>query len=111
MHILNIFFLSLMIFTEKSLADNLPSGCQAAFRSAALQAHNIFRARHGSPALTVNPSLEASALTYAKYLAVNDVFQHSRNRGNVGENLYVSYSEDPLTTDQCTRKKNFNFFY
>ena len=112
MNFLNIFALSLVFLVENSVkANNLPPGCLEAFRKTALTAHNIFRTRHDSPVLTVSPTLEASALKYAQYLAVNDVFKHSTDRVNTGENLYVSYSDDPLTAEKCARKFDFKCLF
>ena len=104
----NIF---LLIATYQFLeAFDLPTGCLDAFRRASLQVHNVLRAKHNSPSLNRDSSLDASALSYANFLAVNDVFHHSTNYLNTGENLYVSYSTHPLTITSCTRNMLFLLF-
>ncbi len=100
----NILSVLLLIVSYQFLeAFDLPPGCLDAFRRASLQVHNVLRGKHNSPSLNRDSSLDASALSYANFLAVNDVFYHSTNLVNTGENLYVSYSTDPLTVTSCTR--------
>ena len=104
---MNTIYLVLIVILlyVKAQSAQLPSGCLDAFRRSALITHNILRSKHGSPNLLEDPVLDASALTYANYLAVNDVFVHSKNLVNTGENLYVSYDTDGLTLAMCSRKK------
>lgn len=58
---------------------------------AAVNQHNKYRALHGSPALSWDPSLASLAQTYATQLAQNGTFQHGMlvdGHGNrVGQNL------------------------
>ena len=88
-------------------AIDLPSGCLSAFRNTALLTHNILRSKHKSVNLVENANLHSSALNWANYMAVNDVFHHSTILVNTGENIYVSYSTDPLTTEHCARNAYF----
>jgi len=63
------------------------------FQEAALRTHNVYRARHGVPALTLDTELCRRAAEYADYLAQSDTFEHSGDEDN-GENLYWSWSSD-----------------
>ena len=82
------------------------------FQVAALRTHNVYRARHGVPALTLDTELcrrcsgtyfacfprkdiatYRRAAEYADYLAQSDTFEHSGDEDN-GENLYWSWSSD-----------------
>lgn len=62
----------------------------AAFRNAELTKHNTYRAKHGSPSLKINETLNTIAQKYAEKLAASHVFEHSEEAraGNYGENLY-----------------------
>ena len=95
--------LVILIILGGSDANDLPSGCLNAFRATALATHNILRRRHGESTLIENSDLDKSALDYANYLAAKDIFQHSGVAGR-GENLYVSYAQDDLTSSQCSCK-------
>ena len=67
------------------------------FRSNALSKHNVYRAIHRSPNMTISNSANNTAQTWAQYLAANGLFQHSaaNQRNNAGENLYVYYTTAP----------------
>ncbi len=79
------------------------------FRSAALSEHNMYRARHHSPDLTLSDSLNNTAQAWAERLAgnPNGGLQHSSpsQRNNAGENLYVSYTLEP-SVDPTTLAKD-----
>lgn len=68
------------------------------FRSTALSKHNIDRAQHHSPDLTLSDSLNENAQAWAEHLASNpnEGLQHSSSseRNNAGENLFVIYAKD-----------------
>ena len=62
------------------------------FREIALKTHNEYRAKHGSPPLTINEEINEIAQRYAEHLASIDIMQHSDNKLNgeeLGENLYL----------------------
>ncbi|CAF1292407.1 unnamed protein product [Rotaria sp. Silwood1] len=63
----------------------------------ALNSHNEFRARHGVPPLVLKDEITRKAQAYAQYLTENNLFEHSTNRDNLGENLYTMSSSEPLT--------------
>ena len=71
-------------FDSISSQGFLPSGCQKAFRNAALIAHNNLRARHGSSPLQANANIDASALDWSNKMAASGSFIHS---GTLGENI------------------------
>lgn len=52
-----------------------------------LSEHNKYRARHGSPPLYYDRTLEEFAMKRAEYMASTDIFAHPRNLP-FGENLY-----------------------
>lgn len=62
----------------------------AVLRSTAMSKHNTYRAKHHSPNITIDESLNDSAQTWAENLASKGVFEHSQSDN--GENLYVSYT-------------------
>ncbi|CAF0763149.1 unnamed protein product [Rotaria sordida] len=76
-------------------ADAMPN----TWRMQALNAHNAFRARHGVPPLVLKDEITHKAQAYAEYLAENNLFNHSSNRDNLGENLYTMSSSEPLTNE------------
>jgi len=59
-----------------------------AFRAAALQQHNVYRARHGVPPLVLSSQLNDVAQHYAEQLAHTNQLVHSDNT-RFGENLYA----------------------
>ena len=93
----------LAIWCQHISSENLPNGCQQAFRNAALNAHNSLRAKHAAPALKSVSSIDTSALAWSTYLAKNGKFQHSKS--GYGENLYLS-SGRFSSSSQCASKKN-----
>ena len=79
---------------EITLGAALSATELSAFRTAALNAHNTYRARHGVSKLTLNSSLNTMAQNYANTMASTDTFAHSPSSSRklngqaVGENLY-----------------------
>jgi uncharacterized protein YkwD len=65
----------------------------AAFRAAALEQHNLYRAKHGVPPLVLSPQLNDAAQHYAEQLARTQRLVHSGNK-QYGENLFASRSSD-----------------
>jgi uncharacterized protein YkwD len=65
----------------------------AAFRDAALNQHNTYRANHHAASLTYSEDLNTSAQNWANQMASTGVFQHSGTAG-VGENIYNSWASD-----------------
>ena len=61
----------------------------AAFREAALQQHNSYRAKHGSPPLVLSTQLNAVAQHHAEQLARSNQLVHSGQQ-QYGQNLYTS---------------------
>ncbi|QGN56372.1 SCP-like extracellular [Novosphingobium sp. Gsoil 351] len=65
-----------------------------------LNAHNLERDRVGVPRLRWNPSLAQEAQAWADTLASSGQFEHSRDREDEGENLWMgtagSYSTDEM---------------
>ena len=95
--------------TKKSSAtfSTVTTECLAAFRAAALSQHNTVRAKHKAQAMTLDPAVDTSALTYAKYLASSGTFEHSKSK--YGENLYYTSHSGGLTIDIC--KSIFLFLF
>lgn len=60
------------------------------FRNKSLTNHNTYRAKHRSPNLAANSTLNQGAQNWAKYLADSGKFEHSTTTH--GENLYVYYT-------------------
>jgi hypothetical protein len=61
----------------------------SSFEGRLLATHNTERKRLRILALTWSPQLAAQAAVWAKHLATKGLFEHSQNRGNVGENLWM----------------------
>ena len=102
-----LIFVILTISTT-SKAASVTSECLAAFRAAALSQHNTLREKHGAQPMTQDPTVDSSALNYAKYLASSGAFDHSDTK--YGENLYYeSTSSSSLTVDICTSKTKYLF--
>ncbi|XP_053960496.1 GLIPR1-like protein 1 [Anastrepha ludens] len=62
---------------------------QKDYEKACVESHNKFRAMHGTPALTINPTLTQIASKWAQSLAKRQKMEHSRD-GKYGENIYYS---------------------
>merc|ERR1711963_758549 len=71
------------------------------FRQDSLTAHNVYRAKHGVPALKLNDELNDVAQEWADYLMAVDGFEH-RHPNKYGENLYMSSGRAAQT--QTTRR-------
>jgi uncharacterized protein YkwD len=65
----------------------------AAFRAAALQQHNVYRAKHGVPPLILSPQLNEVAQHHAEQLARTNQLAHSEQE-HYGENLYASHGSN-----------------
>ena len=88
-------------------AQSEASSCVNAFKLAATEAHNIYRSMHGVPALSLDQNNQ-NAQKYAQLLADKNMFKHSPNRIDTGENLFVKFTTEPLTSTQmCARKYGF----
>jgi len=110
---MNLYFVFILIsiHSQKYICQRLPRGCQETFKNAALKAHNKYRALHGSPAFTKDPSIDLSSLTWSQNLAATDTFHHSESPG-LGENLYAFYSSRSLSTrSECAGKYCYSIFF
>jgi uncharacterized protein YkwD len=65
----------------------------AAFRTAALQQHNVDRAKHRVPPLILSPQLNEVAQHHAEQLARTNQLAHSA-QAQYGENLYASHASN-----------------
>ncbi|MFW9259305.1 CAP family protein [Nostoc sp. CALU 546] len=57
-------------------------------------AHNTYRAKHKSPNVSIDDTLNQSAQAWAQTIAAKGDLEHSTNRNNVGENIYWSGDGD-----------------
>jgi glioma pathogenesis-related protein 2 len=64
-----------------------------AFREAAVQQHNVYRAKHGVPPLVLSPQLNEVAQHHAEQLARTNQLVHSEQE-HYGENLYASHASN-----------------
>jgi uncharacterized protein YkwD len=80
--------LSMLVFSNSAprAADRLDL---AAFREAALQQHNVYRAKHGVLPLVLSAQLNEVAQHHAEQLARTNQLVHSEQE-QYGENLYAS---------------------
>jgi uncharacterized protein YkwD len=80
--------LSMLVFgnSDPRAADRLDL---ATFREAALQQHNVYRAKDGVPPLVLSPQLNEVAQQHAAQLAHTNQLVHSEQE-QYGENLYAS---------------------
>jgi Cysteine-rich secretory protein family len=80
------------------------------FENQILAAHNIERARIGSPPLVWNAKLAADAEKWAKYLATSDSFEHD-DKTDQGENLWMgdsaAYTPDEMVGLWISERKLF----
>ena len=67
----------------------------AAFREAALQQHNVYRATHGSPPLILSAQLNEVAQHHAEQLARTQQLVHSEQE-QYGENLSASSASNSI---------------
>ncbi|XP_071948909.1 Golgi-associated plant pathogenesis-related protein 1-like, partial [Antedon mediterranea] len=63
------------------------------FQKESLEAHNDYRAAHGTPKLKLADDLNKIAQAYADQLAKTDSFRHSKRDG-LGENLAMHFSSE-----------------
>eukprot|EP00099_Drosophila_melanogaster_P017733 NP_608668.2 uncharacterized protein Dmel_CG16995 [Drosophila melanogaster] len=59
------------------------------FEQEVLQAHNLYRAKHGAQPLTLSPKLNRLATEWANYLLSRNRMEHRQNSG-YGENIYMA---------------------
>ncbi|XP_067625342.1 uncharacterized protein [Eurosta solidaginis] len=59
------------------------------YEKACVEMHNKYRAMHGTPPLTINPTLTGTAAKWAQDLAKRQKMEHSPD-GKFGENIYFS---------------------
>lgn len=59
------------------------------FKSVALERHNYHRGNHKAPALTWDSRCESHAKRFANELLRTNGFQHSKDRDDMGENLWA----------------------
>jgi len=75
--------------------DALPKR-QSDFASAALTAHNTYRAKNCAPALTLSTTLTAYAQKRVNNLTALDAgLSHAGLQSGYGENLYASWASKP----------------
>jgi uncharacterized protein YkwD len=79
------------------------------FQNDALDTHNILRAQHCAPPLTLDDKINIKAQAYAEYLASkNSKLIHSSDRhGLLGENLYAVTRTNPITNPDGMYSFNF----
>jgi len=73
------------------------------FERNCLEAHNKYRAKHGSPPLVWSESLAADAKKWVDELAATNQYKHDPNRGPQGES--VSFFTPPRPKCMGERKK------
>lgn len=84
------------------------SKCLRAYQKECVEAHNMYRRKHHSPALKQDNRLNRVAQEYAQYLAESNQFEHSDNK-EFGENLAYSWSSkvNSMDEDDCKCKPFF----
>ena len=90
-----IFLNTILLIKYISAQQSLPTGCLDAFRTAALTAHNQYRALCGVPSLTESDTIDSSAQAWATQMATTNVFAHSGN-SLYGESLYGQFTSGSL---------------
>ena len=71
----------------------------SSFAKESLDAHNRYRASHGSPAMKWSDSMAKEAEEWAKKLAKEGKLKHATpaERKNDGENVYAASGKDDVT--------------
>ena len=82
----------------------MPSACLLTFRKEMIDRHNFYRIQHRVAPLSQSSSLNSLSLSYADQMAQTGVFTHNQNRGNNGENLFMSWSSGSTTLNGTTCK-------
>ncbi len=77
--------------------------CQQDFQNACVNTHNKYRTLHQAPPLRTNTDLQQSALSFAKKMALKNIFHHS-GKHSVGENLAYSWSSSVKSLRNCAGK-------
>jgi uncharacterized protein YkwD len=82
-------------------------------RSTALSQHNTYRAKHRSPNMALDNSLNSTAQSWAQYLASKGELEHSSRsqRNNAGENLYVFYTTQSSINGSTIAKNAVKSWY
>lgn len=89
-----------MFWSVHKSVDNAVLSADASFQREFLQAHNAYRALHGSPLLTLSSELTASAQKWADHLLALGLMNHSDTKD--GENIFTKLSSDTLTGGLCS---------
>ena len=79
-------------------------GSGGSFTELGLQAHNMFRKIHGTPAMKLDAEMSKGAEEYAKELAKKGTLQHAKTE--YGENLAMKCSSkenDLMTAQEATK--------
>ena len=74
--------------------ETVPVSCLNAFKAAALNQTNFYRARHGVGALTEDSTLGVTSQEWANYLSDNNKFEHNSAKLQTlgyGENIAMYY--------------------
>ena len=77
--------------------------CIKDFNTAILEAHNIYRARHGVPLMATNKKISKDAQDFANYLGTNGLFKHSGNP-LYGENIAAEWTSYVPDVKNCSSK-------
>ncbi|XP_037079765.1 DNA topoisomerase 1-like isoform X2 [Pollicipes pollicipes] len=64
------------------------------FAEQCLKAHNVYRRKHGVPALKLNKKLCEYSQEWARTMASKDTMEHRRDK-KYGENIFCVWSDDP----------------
>ncbi|XP_075980981.1 uncharacterized protein LOC142979738 isoform X2 [Anticarsia gemmatalis] len=94
------------IFPGCSFFSKLFSSKPSEFELQALEEHNVLRAEHGVPPVTLNKEISKYSQKWAEELAKKDAMQYSLNQ-DYGENVYCGWSSDPntkITAKVCVEK-------
>ncbi|WP_280236182.1 CAP family protein [Nocardia cyriacigeorgica] len=79
-----------------SIAGAGPASAQDQYAQVGLDAHNNYRARHGSPAMTLAEDLNDRARQCAEYYADKGTIDHScPHKNGAGENLFMATRGNP----------------
>jgi Cysteine-rich secretory protein family len=84
-----LFVLALITLPARAEA---PGSAPDSFSAKVLALHNAERTRLGIAPMSWNPQLARQAREWAQYLAARGAFQHSRDTGGAGENLWMGTS-------------------
>ncbi|XP_028391024.1 uncharacterized protein LOC114515905 [Dendronephthya gigantea] len=71
-------------------------------KSECIEWHNKYRTKHQAPNITWSAQLASDAQKWADELAKNNTFEHDKNRGSQGENLYASSGDSQNSCERAT---------